>query len=278
MINKELKLYKTLVDNKLKDVFRGLKKEVDKREMPVVLFNAMHYSVFNGGKRIRPILCIATYNSMKNNCKLKIVNCKFDDVLPFACGIELVHTFSLIQDDLPSMDNDDFRRGKPSLHRKYGEAIALLAADALFATAFQLFSQAKISEKIKTRAIAELARVCGPTGLVGGQILDIMKSQQSIVRGQQVIDQKKTAELIAGSMKIGAIVAGARENKIKKINRAGISLGMLFQVTDDILDKTKGEKQEASRYAKQTKLTAKLLGNEFNWLSSFTDYIQERKQ
>lgn len=292
MINKESIYYKTLVDEKLKDIFSILKKEVNNKEMPSVLFDAMYYSVFNGGKRIRPILCLTTYNAIKiRNSKFKVKN--YEEILPFACGIELVHTFSLIQDDLPSMDNDDFRRGKPSLHRKYNEAIALLAADALFALAFELYTQAEIDDKIKNRAIYELARICGPTGLVAGQTLDITKDvQRSKFKSQKLIDKKKTAELIAGSMKIGAIVAGAKANIINQIEKIGINLGLLFQLTDDILDiyqkskiKLASFKRERSgnqnlqieTYFEEIKERSSILGKEFNWLIDFGAYIKNRK-
>ncbi len=279
----ELENYRNIVERELKNIFVSMKKEVRKGNIPDILYKAMHYSIFNGGKRIRPILCLAAYNAMQKNSKFEIRNSKLKKVLPFACGIELIHTFSLIQDDLPSMDNDDFRRGMPSLHRKFKEGIALLAADALFALAFELFAKAQVNEKIKNQAIIELARICGPTGLIAGQVLDIIDiSQKSKAKSQKFIDQKKTAELISGAMKIGAIVAGVKEKTVKQIEKVGIYLGLLFQTTDDIIDKyqisnIKYQKIHAEKYAKQAKYIFKSLGNNFDWFINFTDYILERR-
>jgi geranylgeranyl diphosphate synthase type II len=278
----EFENYKVLVEEKLKSIFLALKKQIRNGDLPIILYDAMHYSVFNGGKRIRPILCLASYCSCLKT-KDQFASDGPTTILPFACGIEFVHTFSLIQDDLPSMDNDDFRRGKPSLHRKYDEAIALLAADALFALAFQLFIQAQVDEKIKNRAISELARICGPSGLVAGQILDTMKQKQDIrSKKQKLIDKLKTAELIAGAMKIGAIVAEAEEKTINQIEKAGIYLGLLFQSTDDVIDKNqksniKYQKLQIKKYFERIKQISNDLSNEFRWIVDFSDYIRKRK-
>jgi len=304
----KLENYKNIVDRELGKIFVSLKKEIRKGNLPDILYQAMHYSVFNGGKRIRPILCLASYNA----CCLNTNNQQPRTILPFACGIEFIHTFSLIQDDLPSMDNDDLRRGKLSLHRAFdlprpflykriglgsrpglsseyksakgrGEAIALLSADALFALAFELFTEAQIDDTKKNRAIAELARICGPTGLVAGQVLDIMKQKQEIrSKKQELINKLKTAELIAGSMKIGAIVAGTKENIVCKLEKAGTYLGLLFQTTDDIIDKNqkpkaKNQKFQGEKYAEQAKKIFSTLGVKFDWFILFTDYLQKRK-
>jgi len=279
-----LENYKQIINEELINIFKSFKKDY----IPKILYDAMHYSVFNGGKRIRPVLCIATYeavNAVQNKSKFKIQNSKFRSVMPFACGIEFIHTFSLIQDDLPSMDNDDFRRGKPTLHKAFNEGVALLAADALFAFAFEVFARAPVDEKRKNRAIAELARICGPTGLVAGQLLDIKKKSQIRIgrtkdKGQKLIDEKKTAQLIAGAMKIGAIVAGAKDKIIDNIAKAGIYLGLLFQATDDLLD-SKIKRQdliERSRsYEKNAKRIFRKLGVNFADFIGFTDFILERK-
>lgn len=277
--------YKGFIENGLKNIFLSLKKETRNGNLPKILYQAMHYSVFNGGKRIRPILCLASYNA----CCLNTNSQQLTTILPFACGIEFIHTFSLIQDDLPSMDNDDLRRGKLSLHRAFNEGIALLSADALFALAFELFAEAQIDDTKKNRAIAELAKICGPTGLVAGQVLDIMKQKQEIIsKGtpvsgkQELINKLKTAELIAGSMKIGAIVAGAKENSVCKLEKAGTYLGLLFQTTDDIIDKNqkpkvKNQKFQGEKYAEQAKKIFSSLGAKFDWFILFTDYLQKRK-
>jgi geranylgeranyl diphosphate synthase type II len=269
--------YKKLVDQELKRIFSSIRKDVKTKALPKILYDAMYYSVFNGGKRIRPILCLATYDAVKT----KKSSTKYQDVLPFACGIELIHTFSLIQDDLPSMDNDDRRRGKPTLHKAFDEGVALLAADALFALSFELFATARIDEKRKNRAVIELSRISGRNGLVAGQVLDII-NQKAISKHQKIIDEKKTAQLIAGAMKIGATVAGANDKIIKKIEKTGIYLGLLFQVTDDILDIKDAKVREnlqtqAIGYSRQTKGLFSKLGTEFNWFILFADYILNRK-
>jgi len=287
-----LQEYQNVINKELGRIFNSLNKQVKSEQVPKVLYNAMRYSVFNGGKRIRPILCLAAYDTIKSASRVgssrRMVDSTggqtYKEILPYACGIELIHTFSLIQDDLPSMDNDDYRRGKLSLHRKFNEATALLAADALFAWAFELFAKAPVKDKRKITAILELSKICGANGLVSGQILDIMnKSQRSKVKSQKQIDEKKTASLIAGSMKIGAIVAGVPKNTIKKAEKAGTYLGLLFQTTDDIIDKykisnVKNQMSKANSYARQANAAFRLLGKKFDWFITFTEYILERKQ
>jgi geranylgeranyl diphosphate synthase, type II len=273
--------YQDIINKELEHIFGVLKTQVKNRNMPNILYKAMHYAVFNGGKRIRPILCIASYKA----CHPKINNRHLSAILPFACGIELIHTFSLVQDDLPCMDDDDFRRGKPSLHRVFGEDIALLAADGLFAQAFGLFTEAPVDQKRKIQAIAELSRICGPVGLVAGQVLDVSnKNQKTIGKIKNQIDEKKTAELIAGSLKIGAIVAGTRESVRDKLYKAGIYLGLLFQTTDDILDEKKNilDTQrklfnQAAKYSNRAKTIFNMLGTRFDMFNKFTDYILTRK-
>ncbi len=247
--------YQDIIDNELKLIF---KQYLSQNKFSKVLYDAMYYSVFSGGKRIRPILCCLTYQTLLESSKSKVQKSKTKNqmlakILPFACGIELIHTFSLIQDDLPSMDNDDFRRGKPSLHKAYGEAIAILASDALFALAFELFARAPVEDSIKVSAITELTRVCGVKGLVAGQTQDIlMQNKKKTLRQQEILNQMKTAELMAGAMKIAGIVSQCQNNVIKNIENAGRSLGLLFQTVDDILDTakiSKAKRQKAEYYA-----------------------------
>jgi hypothetical protein len=174
--------------------------------------------------------------------------------LPVACALELIHTFSLIQDDLPCMDNDSKRRGKPSLHVAFGEATALLASDVLLARAFELVASSTASAPRRLRVVRELAQAIGVDGVAAGQLSDIAgkegtslrgvsplsRSQESGIGGQQSalrrIHSRKTARLIAVSLKAGAIVAGSRESVLRAFERAGMWLGMLFQITDDLLD------------------------------------------
>ncbi|MBS4015471.1 MAG: polyprenyl synthetase family protein [Candidatus Latescibacteria bacterium] len=249
--------------------------------MPKILYHAMRYSIFNGGKRIRPILCMMAYDATKRQ-KSKFKSQNYEEILPFACGLEMIHTFSLIQDDLPCMDDDDLRRGKPSLHKQYNEAVALLTADVLFAKAFDLFAQAPVTDQIKVRTIAELADICGVNGLAAGQMMDILYQNKKLkTKNQKLIDQKKTAKLIAGSMKIGAIVAGAPQKTIKDIEKASINLGLLFQITDDILDKAqdskvKSQKFMAEKYARSTILNFKKIGGNFSDFITLTNAILNR--
>lgn len=270
--------YKKLIDSELHKIFIRLKKT----QMPKILYNAMCYSVLNGGKRIRPILCLSVYDAINNRSKITRKNYK--KILPFACGLELIHTFSLIQDDLPSMDNDDYRRGKLSLHKMYNEGVALLTADALFSLAFELFAKAPVSDRLKVRAINELTYISGINGLAGGQMMDLLqkKKQNLQIKVQNEINKKKTAVLIAGSIKIGAIAANASEQVIKRLQEVGINLGMLFQITDDIIDKNQTfniKKLKSTKERLTNKLTEifKQLGKNFDWLIKFQDYLLKRK-
>ena len=192
---------------------------------------AMRYALFPGGKRIRPLLCITAYRASGGR--------RDSDVLPFACALELIHSFSLIQDDLPCMDNDPERRGKPTLHVAFGEALALLAADALFARAFELCTRSTATASRIVAATRELARVAGSEGIVTGQVQDLglaavpRRSSPRLLRDTVL---RKTASLFGASLAIGATAAGARPGVTAALRRAGIDLGMLFQLTDDLLD------------------------------------------
>lgn len=193
------------------------------------LMVAMHYSLSNGGKRIRPIL-------MLEFCKM--CGGKTEDALYTACALESIHTFSLIHDDLPCMDNDDLRRGKPSCHKAYGEDIALLAGDALAIDAF-----AKITETTSVpsdrvlRVVKEIASAAGFAGMGGGQLLDLENEEISPdVQRLKLTYKLKTGKLIAAACKCGAILAGADEEKIALAENYGYDLGLAFQIIDDILD------------------------------------------
>jgi geranylgeranyl pyrophosphate synthase len=193
----------------------------------------MRYAMFPAGKRIRPLLCIAAYRANGGRAD--------SEILPFACGIESIHAFSLIQDDLPCMDDDRERRGQPTLHIAFGEANALLASDALFSLAFEMFTRSTISSARRVRAIREIAAAVGSRGIVEGQIHDIDPAKSRDARTLRRIHRLKTARLIAASFAVGAIAAGADQRTIRDMSRSGLYLGMLFQITDDLLD----EKQEA---------------------------------
>jgi len=204
-------------------------------EVPTRLAAAMRYAVLGPGKRIRPVLTLEAFRAAGGR--------DLAAVLPFCAGIEFIHTFSLIHDDLPSMDDDDFRRGRPSLHRKFDEATAILAADGLFAFAFELFSRAPGPAERKLGATHVISRAVGPSGMTGGQMLDLIsqaRSAKSGVRSQEsrvlATHRKKTAEFIAAAVTAGAVLGGAAPAVQRKLAQAGLAPGMLFQMTDDLLD------------------------------------------
>jgi geranylgeranyl diphosphate synthase type II len=196
------------------------------------VIRAMNYSLFAGGKRIRPVLCIAGAEAVGGSA---------DHVLPVACAIELIHSYSLIHDDLPALDDDDFRRGKPASHKAFGEAIAILAGDGLLTLAFNLMAryglEGKVEKKALLRVIDLIASAAGYNGMVGGQAVDISsegKDQDPAV--VEYIHTHKTGALIAASVTAGAILAGGTEEEIKSMNRYGQQIGLAFQIADDILN------------------------------------------
>ncbi|MEN6509312.1 MAG: polyprenyl synthetase family protein [Smithella sp.] len=203
----------------------------DEDGVPHDLHNAMRYSVFAGGKRIRPILCLAALEACGGDMA---------PAMPVACALELIHTYSLIHDDLPAMDNDDFRRGKPTSQKVFGEALAILAGDALLTEAFVLLSRAekvRLAAEKRLAVIQEIANAAGVAGMVGGQALDIRTGKNSPdFEGLQCIHRLKTGALIAVAVKAGAILAGANDDKIQSLNVYGSHLGIAFQIADDILN------------------------------------------
>jgi geranylgeranyl diphosphate synthase type II len=226
----DLKTYlakkRAVVDEALKDLFpepRGPAADVVK---------AMAYSLFAGGKRLRPILCMAGAEA---------VGGKGHIVLPVACALELIHTYSLIHDDLPVMDDDDLRRGKPTSHKVFGEAVALLAGDGLLTEAFQLMSGAGPDEGIEPlsllRVIRLVAAAAGHEGMVGGQVVDIQSEGKQVEPHiLEFIHAHKTGALIAASVTSGAILGGGRDEEVEAMARYGRHIGLAFQVADDILD------------------------------------------
>jgi len=200
---------------------------------PESLHKAMRYSVFAGGKRLRPVLVAAGAEAVGGT---------LDAVMPAACAVEMIHTYSLIHDDLPAMDNDDFRRGVPTNHKVFGEAIAILAGDALLTLAFRL-----LADSVPVRAdahrlrevFAEVADAAGSAGMVGGQVADIeCEGQPADAATVDYIHTHKTAALIRASIRSGAILAGATPHELAALGVAGDSLGLAFQIMDDILDIT----------------------------------------
>lgn len=284
-----------LLNEKRGIVEKALKDYFIERKSPEKLYKAMGYSIFSGGKRIRPVLTLLTFE----RCGGKEIS----QILPLTCGIEFLHTFALIQDDLPSMDNDDLRRGKPTLHKATDEATAILASDALFSSAFELFSKMNINESERIRVIQEITQAIGPDGVVGGQILDLDEEKDFSPKTLRHLHYKKTARLITASIKCGAILAKAPLETIRILERGGAYMGMLFQITDDILDvvsneKTLGKKTQkdmvqnrltypriygldrtrrwAMGYAKRAKAYFTLLGEPFEVFQDITDYILTR--
>jgi len=199
---------------------------------PQVVHQAIRWSVFAGGKRFRPALVLATGETFGASRKL---------LLSSACALEMIHTYSLIHDDLPSMDDDDLRRGRPTCHLRFGEATAILAGDALQSLAFQTIAEdEQIATGIRTRLISELSRSSGtPLGMVAGQAQDLeAESRQITPESLDTIHRKKTGALIVAAARSGAIVAGAADQEIEAVSEYAGHLGLLFQITDDLLDVT----------------------------------------
>jgi geranylgeranyl diphosphate synthase type II len=199
--------------------------------VPSDIYKAVRYSVFNGGKRIRPILCLAAAEAVGGD---------LGPAIPVACALELIHAYSLIHDDLPAMDNDDFRRGKPTCHKVFGENVAILAGDALLTEAFVLLShmeKVRLSAERRLAVIQEIAQAAGINGMVGGQALDVLSGESvSDENTLYEIHRRKTGALIVAAVKSGAIIFNARKDKIQALAQYGINLGLAFQIADDILN------------------------------------------
>lgn len=196
---------------------------------PTSIHNAMRYSVFAGGKRIRPILCLET---------TRIFDADVTSALHPACAMEFIHTYSLIHDDLPALDNDDLRRGKPTCHKKFGEAIAILAGDALLTLAFETIGATPVAAERRAAILSEVASAAGTVnGMVGGQVADIEAEGKAVdPKMLEYIHRSKTAALIRASITAGALCAGAGVEDVARLRRFGETIGWAFQVTDDILD------------------------------------------
>lgn len=196
-----------------------------------LLFQAMKYAVLAPGKRFRPLLAI-----LSGEC----FGASQDVILPFACALELIHNYSLIHDDLPAMDNDDFRRGKPSCHKAYGEDIALLAGDALLTLAFEVLARAPVNKELyseKETVIGEISKLAGAKGMIGGQLLDVTLSPEKVSEENLYeLMLKKTGSLIIAAVRVGAILGKASPSHLEAITEYGKNLGLAFQTRDDILD------------------------------------------
>ncbi len=223
-----LKEKKDLIDSFIKSYFSFSFK-------PDILYDSIKYSLLVGGKRLRPILCIASHEACGGN---------IENIVPYATAIEFIHTYSLIHDDLPAMDNDDLRRGKPTNHKVFGEGIAILAGDGLLTEAFYLLSNninksSAISNQplAVLRVIREIAMAAGIHGMVGGQAQDLL-SEDEEPDGETLsfIHSHKTAALITASVRAGAILANCSEQELSRFTKYGYNIGLAFQIIDDILD------------------------------------------
>lgn len=259
------------------------------------IYEAMRYSLLAGGKRIRPVLALAI-------CEM--LGGKAETALDFACALECIHTYSLIHDDLPCMDNDDLRRGKPTCHKMFGEATALLAGDALLNRAFEIMSQTTAPSDMAVNIIKEVSYLSGTEGMIGGQVVDLASENKNITEEVlNYIHKHKTGALIIAAAKIGSICANANEEDTEKIALYAKNLGLAFQIKDDILDFTGDEKllgkptgsddennkntfvtlmglDAASELLLRTTRAAKAalssFGDKNSFLISLADYLQER--
>ena len=264
---------------------------------PKTIHQAMRYSIFAGGKRLRPVICLAS---------AEVINGKNDDAIPLACAVECIHTYSLIHDDLPSMDNDDFRRGKPTSHKVYGEGVAVLAGDALLTIAFEMAASCRAWPRYShADVIHELAVAAGSQKLIAGQVADLEGEGKKITPKElRYIHDNKTAALIASSIRLGAMSANATPKQLERLTDFGESLGLAFQVIDDILDvtqtteklgKSAGKdiaaqkatypallgldkaKKEADRLTARARAALKPFGKNAGPLEAIADYLLKRE-
>ena len=213
---------------------------------PATIHKAMRYSLFAGGKRMRPALTLAAAEACGG---------RLEDALPAACAVECIHTYSLIHDDLPAMDNDDFRRGKPTNHKVYGEGIAILAGDALLTQAFEIIAQAKSRPRYTQQTLVlELARAAGSLQLIAGQVADLEGEGKSIGAGQlKYIHERKTSALLCCSARLGGMSANCTPAQLAALTSFGYHVGLAFQIIDDILDITQTSEQLGKTAGKDSK-------------------------
>ncbi len=216
----------------------------DEVERPPTIHRAMRHSLFAGGKRIRPILCIAAAEAVlgREVCDEGTESDRFGTgLVATACSLELIHTYSLIHDDLPALDNDDLRRGRPTCHKVFGEAVAILAGDALLTRAFQMLGELDgLSPRVQVGLVAELSKAAGTVdGMIGGQVADLEAEGRDIEADElQHIHASKTGALIRASVRMGAVYAGAGDEDLLALSSYGREIGFAFQIVDDILDVT----------------------------------------
>jgi geranylgeranyl diphosphate synthase type II len=263
-----IKNKKKLIDKALDRLLPSLKTR------PEAIHRAMRYAVFPGGKRIRPIITLASFEACGG---------KGNMILQVACAIELIHSYTLIHDDLPCMDDDDYRRGRPSCHKKFNEAIALLAGDALLTLSFELLSEACNADIIK-----EVSKAIGSCGTIGGQVVDIAR-EMTETRAQKpdldYIAAKKTGELFRVAAKVGGMFKGISKNKIKALDEFGRYIGFTFQLVDDLIDKDgyvriygdRHTKNMAGLLTRKAKIQLIIFGTRAYRLLEIADLILKRR-
>lgn len=253
------------------------------RDYPPALHAAMRYAVFSGGKRIRPILTLAA---------CEVVGGDTRQVIPAACALELIHSYSLVHDDLPCMDNDEWRRGKPTCFKKFGEHTAVLAGDALLTLAFKILASpvGKKSSKESDRrfhVIALIADAIGSKGMVGGQAVDMeFQRKEPDLPTMEYINTQKTGALIAVSLKVGAVLGGGSSRQVDALYQYGRHLGLLFQIVDDILDKEGYARAvgiseaygQAQHLHRKALLSLSFFGTKATGLRQIADFVLKRKK
>jgi geranylgeranyl diphosphate synthase type II len=264
---------------------------------PPTIHKAMRYSLFAGGKRLRPILCLAAAEGCRG---------KAAAALPLACAMECIHTYSLVHDDLPSMDNDDFRRGRATCHKVFGDGIAVLAGDALLTVAFEIAARARSTRRYSmSEILREIAVAAGSRKLIAGQVADLEAEGKKVSRDQlRYIHENKTAAMITTAIRLGAMSANADTKKLGALTKFGHSLGLAFQVIDDILDVTQtteklgksagkdvaaqkatypavigvdASRAEARRLTKNAQSALKIFGKEAEPLRDLANYLLVRE-
>jgi len=284
--------FKKYLENNINIIDKALDEYLPPEENPPsIIHKAMRYSVFGGGKRIRPILTLATAELFGKDT---------ESAIKTACGIELIHTFSLIHDDLPCIDNDDFRRGKPSNHKVFGEAIAILAGDALLVSGFDLIIKNSEVKEIKKQSILKVIKetsfYIGTENMLGGQVEDISLKNEDITKADLInLYMKKTAALICLSIRAGAILSGANQRQLRALTKYAENIGLAFQIIDDMLDimqdqrdtgkpnyanifGMKESKSESEKLIEEAKDSLKIFNQKAEILRNIADYLLTRKK
>ena len=259
----------TLIEKKLNSVLLA------QEARPLSIHKAMQYAAFTGGKRFRPVLVLSA---------CKACGGKPQDAILAALAIELIHTYSLVHDDLPALDDDDMRRGKPTCHKKFGEANAILTGDALLTLAFELLAGIKPADRA-VRILREISTAAGTHGMIGGQVADLeVPARKKNLAAHHFISKQKTGALIRASALAGAIAAGATPRELKRMARYGECLGLAFQIVDDILDKdgycqvmsAGAAAGKADHFIKQAKKETEIFGRKAAPLVFLADFLKTR--